>query len=270
MRRYHSWLLALGLMAMTPAAGMAGLFGEKSSKPAKAPATGKNQQVAEQIGAALGAQKFKGFKADVRFERGVAMVSGMTASPRQKAAVTQVVAGVPGVKRVDNRLRVAAPRRPAAQAPRRQAARRPAAPPMRRGAIRQAAGQQGPGQGRVTRVPTSVPRSAIRQVQGQAPAGGPIPSYGAMASPASHAVYDMPNLPSHAWPAYASHPNYSQVSYPKEYSAAAWPYIGPFYPYPQVPLGWRKAQLEWDDGSWKLNFAPRTEKWWWFLDYKKW
>ena len=32
-------------------------------------------------------------------------------------------------------------------------------------------------------------------------------------------------------------------------------YIGPFYPYPQVPLGWRKVTLEWDDG-------------WWFLDFK--
>lgn len=261
MRRYHSWLLALGLMAMTPAAGMAGLFGEKSSEPAKPTATGKNQQVANQIGAALGAQKFKGFKADIRYERGVATISGVSASPRQKAAVTQVVARVPGVKRVDNRLRVAAPRRPAAK---------PVAKTAPRSVIQRTSGEEAPSQGRVTRVPTTVPRSAIRQVQGQAPAGGPIPSYGAMASPASHAVYDMPNMPAHAWPAYASHPNYAQVTYPKEYSAAAWPYIGPFYPYPQVPLGWRKAQLEWDDGFWKLNFEPRTEKWWWFLDYKKW
>lgn len=31
-------------------------------------------------------------------------------------------------------------------------------------------------------------------------------------------------------------------------------YIGPFYPYPQVPLGWREVQQEWDDGSWFLDF----------------
>jgi hypothetical protein len=47
------------------------------------------------------------------------------------------------------------------------------------------------------------------------------------------------------------------VTYPKQYSASAWPYIGPFYPYPQVPLGWRKVQLEWDDGWWWLNFKDR-------------
>ena len=41
----------------------------------------------------------------------------------------------------------------------------------------------------------------------------------------------------------------------QQYSPTAWPYIGPFYPYPQVPLGWRKVTLEWDDG-------------WWFLDFK--
>ena len=80
----------------------------------------------------------------------------------------------------------------------------------------------------------------------------------------------MPNMPEHAWPSYASYPNYSQVSYPKEYSPSAWPYIGPFYPYPQVPLGWRKAQLEWDDGYWNLNFNPRTDRWWWFLNPENW
>ena len=62
------------------------------------------------------------------------------------------------------------------------------------------------------------------------------------------------NLPGYAWPGYAASPNYAAVSYPKQYSPSAWPYIGPFYPYPQVPLGWRKVQLEWDDGWWFLDF----------------
>jgi hypothetical protein len=68
---------------------------------------------------------------------------------------------------------------------------------------------------------------------------------------------DQPNLPNYAWPSYASHPNYAAVTYPTQYSAAAWPYIGPFYPYPQVPLGWRKVTLEWDDGWWWLDFKDR-------------
>ena len=66
------------------------------------------------------------------------------------------------------------------------------------------------------------------------------------------------NLPGYAWPSYASHPNYGAVSYPKQYSPSAWPYIGPFYPYPQVPLGWRRVALEWDDGWWYLDFYDKN------------
>lgn len=69
---------------------------------------------------------------------------------------------------------------------------------------------------------------------------------------------DNPQLPGYAWPAYAAYPNYAAVSYPRQYSASAWPYIGPFYPYPQVPLGWRSVTLEWDDGWWYLDFNDRT------------
>lgn len=86
--------------------------------------------------------------------------------------------------------------------------------------------------------------------------GGPQPAYvpgtGGGVAPAG---YDQPQLPAYAWPSYAPYPNYAALTYPKQYSPTAWPYIGPFYPYPQVPLGWRKVTLEWDDG-------------WWFLDFK--
>ena len=67
--------------------------------------------------------------------------------------------------------------------------------------------------------------------------------------------YDNAQMPGYAWPSYASYPNYAALSYPKQYSPTAWPYIGPFYPYPQVPLGWRKVCLEWDDGWWFLDFS---------------
>ena len=83
-----------------------------------------------------------------------------------------------------------------------------------------------------------------------------------MVAPTSHqgvspARYDQPQMPGYAWPSYASSPNYAGVSYPKQYSASAWPYIGPFYPYPQVPLGWRKVSMDWDDGWWFLDFKDR-------------
>ena len=67
--------------------------------------------------------------------------------------------------------------------------------------------------------------------------------------------YENPQMPNYAWPSYASYPNYAALTYPKQYSPTAWPYIGPFYPYPQVPLGWRKVTLEWDDGWWFLDFS---------------
>jgi hypothetical protein len=69
------------------------------------------------------------------------------------------------------------------------------------------------------------------------------------------ASYDNAQMPGYAWPSYAAYPNYAAVTYPQQYSPTAWPYIGPFYPYPQVPLGWRKVALEWDDGWWFLDFS---------------
>ena len=45
----------------------------------------------------------------------------------------------------------------------------------------------------------------------------------------------MPGQPNYAWPSYAPYPNFSAVGYPTAYPWQAWPNIGPFYPYPEVP-----------------------------------
>ena len=82
--------------------------------------------------------------------------------------------------------------------------------------------------------------------------------------------YSNPNLPQHAWPAYASYPNSAAIQYPKQYSASAWPYIGPFYPYPQVPLGWREVSLQWDDGHWQIDFEKKHKAWYWLYHPKNW
>jgi hypothetical protein len=84
--------------------------------------------------------------------------------------------------------------------------------------------------------------------------GGPAPS-GYVPGGGRGASYDNAQMPGYAWPSYAAYPNYAAVTYPQQYSPSAWPYIGPFYPYPQVPLGWRKVALEWDDGWWFLDFS---------------
>ena len=95
---------------------------------------------------------------------------------------------------------------------------------------------------------TAMPSGAApRPMYNPAAAGGVAPTR-----------YDQPCLPNYAWPSYASYPNYAAVTYPKQYSPTAWPYIGPFYPYPQVPLAWRKVSLEWDDGWWFLDFSSHN------------
>jgi len=89
-----------------------------------------------------------------------------------------------------------------------------------------------------------------------APGGAaPMPQYvSPVAAGAAPMTYNQPYLPNYAWPSYAAYPNYAALTYPRQYSPTAWPYIGPFYPYPQVPLGWRKVSLEWHDGWWFLDF----------------
>lgn len=102
----------------------------------------------------------------------------------------------------------------------------------------------------------------VEQYGGEYVGGGePMPFATAGGAPMSYGQSTMtseaPNLPGYAWPGYAASPNYGAVAYPKQHSASAWPYIGPFYPYPQVPLGWRKVSLEWDDGWWMLDFHDK-------------
>jgi hypothetical protein len=88
--------------------------------------------------------------------------------------------------------------------------------------------------------------------------GAPMPARGmGVGAGAVPMRGDGPNMPNYAWPSYAASPNYAAVQYPTQYSPTAWPYIGPFYPYPQVPLGWRRVSLEWDDGWWWLDFDER-------------
>lgn len=81
--------------------------------------------------------------------------------------------------------------------------------------------------------------------------GGPVPEGPAIPGGGPGVQAGNPN---YAWPSYAPHPNFSAVGYPTVYPWQAWPNIGPFYPYPEVPLDWRAVTLRWDDGLWWLDF----------------
>jgi len=71
-----------------------------------------------------------------------------------------------------------------------------------------------------------------------------------------------PRLPPYAWPTYAPYNNYSRVAYPSEYPYSAFPYIGPMYPFPKVPLGYRAIKLEWEDGHWWYGRTAVNRDWW--------
>jgi hypothetical protein len=98
--------------------------------------------------------------------------------------------------------------------------------------------------------------NAMAYGNGMSPA--PAPTAYVPGGSARAVSYDNAQMPGYAWPSYASYPNYAALTYPQQYSPTAWPYIGPFYPYPQVPLAWRKVSLEWDDGWWFLDFSAHN------------
>jgi hypothetical protein len=93
--------------------------------------------------------------------------------------------------------------------------------------------------------------------------GGPGIEPMPMGAPGMHTP-DMqaPPLPPYAWPTYAPYNNVSRVAYPQSYPYNAFPFIGPYYPFPKVPLGSRKVILEWEDGHWFLGRASTPHDYW--------
>ncbi len=114
MRRYPKWVLTLGIVAVTPGLSAAAFpFGsdtDASSSTATPPKTSRNQKVAEDIAVALKRAQFHGYEIEIEYKDGVATLTGKVSDPRQKVKANQVVGSVPGVRRLDNRLAVIAPR----------------------------------------------------------------------------------------------------------------------------------------------------------------
>ena len=244
---------------------------------------GNDQQIAKTIVEKLSAEKeagnLKGFSIDLKVETdGTVWLTGRVSSEEQRSLALNIAARVKGVKQVVNDLSIE--KAPVKQAftpvahevgtgvnGAEAAAPRPVSAPAQLQPIPvqpvpQQMQQMQPIPYVYARSTTQVPlaygpaRTIAYQGEG-AGAGAPMPISGGGATGMAAARYDHPNMPGYAWPSYASHPNYAAVTYPKQYSPTAWPYIGPFYPYPQVPLGWRRVCLEWDDGWWFLDFNAR-------------
>lgn len=245
-----------------------------------------NQAVAQNIADSLTSAGLNGYDIEIRYKAGVASLVGSVDNPEQAARAHRAASSVPGVQQVLNQLTVnGQPAMPQGRGPM----------PPQQGVMPAGYGMPPQGMGPQGMPPQGMPQQAMRPMQGMPPQGayppgafsgmpvqqaqammqvpgpnGPIPQYGNVQQTGGHHLYNQPNLPNYAWPSYAPYDNSAAVSYPTQYDASAWPYIGPYYPYPQVPLDWRKSTLEWDDGSWSLKFDSRTDRWWWFLNPHNW
>jgi hypothetical protein len=266
MRRFFVGLVVAATTAVVPLWAMAG-----------------NQEVAEQIAAKLrDSGELQGYRVGVKYQDGTAWLSGRVSSDEQLQAAVELVSQAEGVSRVVNELTVSSGASGSGSLKQAAGALGPdqvfqpistdltVANSSGRSSSNRLASAFAPPAVQTAQLagarPIQMPVPGARSIQPMPVAymqqplpaqtmGQPIPQYitpvGGGVAPAR---YDQPHLPSYSWPSYAAYPNYAGLTYPKQYSPTAWPYIGPFYPYPQVPLGWRKVVLEWHDGWWHLDF----------------
>jgi osmotically-inducible protein OsmY len=213
----------------------------------------ESELIAKKVIVGLQKKKHEGlltnFGIDVQVDQRTVWMSGYVKNFEQHALALDVARYIPGVEMVVNDLKIRGP-----------------ALPQQRMIAQQAFGQQllNYQMVPVQYVPVQAIQASNQTPMAFAPArpvnhtlmqqGQPVPMTGNAGVGIAPARFDHPQMPGYAWPSYAPHPNYGAVTYPKQYSPSAWPYIGPFYPYPQVPLGWRRVTLEWDDGWWNLKF----------------
>lgn len=225
-----------------------------------APAVGQadDQRIAEfiknRIQAEQQAGNLRGFNIDMRVEQGTVWFKGHVANETQEMMVLKAgqAAGHLGAVQVVDEIDVQSMAAPVVNA---GPVAMPLMPMPQKSVMvnyQEPVGQLPTVQAAPLGMPTHQ-SSHLQAMQASAPMPLPMAAGGQEMNMAG----GQPNMPGYAWPGYAAYPNYGACTYPTQYSPSAWPYIGPFYPYPQVPLGWRRVELEWDDGWWFLDFHDR-------------
>jgi hypothetical protein len=225
--------MMFGLKRISTAFGLLAVLATAASAQGVAP--NSNQTTADAVAGSLRSSRaLAGHRIEIMARDGVVTLSGTLASPIQKSEALARASRVSGVYGVVDQLQVAGDRsvRPVQYQPELALGHRrrnyDGGAPMYDAAA--------------TQPMTSAPETT----------GGPVPEGPAGMMGATQA--SMPGHPNYAWPSYAPYPNFSAVGYPTAYPWQAWPNIGPFYPYPEVPLDWRAVTLRWDDGIWWLDF----------------
>ena len=216
----------------------------------------QNQHMADAIAERLHTSgRLQGYRVDIRFAAGVAELSGRVANAAQRAELVGIVQALNGVQQVNDLLdvengnfRLTAQDANEFQAP--QPSLVQPQPPAAGGII-----ESGPQPGQGLQAPPYAARMPQEPVSIMPGMGGANPG---MPNPAMQ----QPPLPPYAWPTYAPYNNYSRVGYPTLYPNEAFPFIGPMYPFPKVPLGWRAVTLRWQDGHWFYGKTATGHDWW--------
>lgn len=195
-----------------------------------------NQDLANAVAANLQKIGLRGYTIDISVQNGVVALKGRVADKIQHDEAIRTVLSIPGVKSVADGL---------------LAANFSSIQPVQSVTPSPVIIENGQ--------PATAEPGALPAPHGQ-PIVDPIP----ITQPFGAAPYDLnpPKLPPHAWPTYAPYNNYSRVAYPTQYPLNAFPFIGPFYPFPKVPLGWRSVTLEWQDGHWFMGRNGTKHDYW--------
>jgi hypothetical protein len=234
------------LSTLTAAAGFLVAGQSLAAEPARLPTTtaplSVNQKLADTIAEQLGGIT-ETSELTITAQDGVVTLSGVVRNDAHKHKIIREVELIPGVAMIRDGLSVSAELTPA------QITDAPAAmPPSARQIL--------PSFGPVVQAPTvAIPPGDVNA----SPVIEPVP-----VGPSGIGVAGLaaPPLPPHAWPTYAPYNNLSRVAYPQAYPYNAFPFIGPFYPFPKVPLGWRSVLLEWEDGHWWIGKTQSPHDYW--------
>jgi len=208
-----------------------------TTKTAPAAAPMSNQMLADAVMERIMTSGV-GLGSDVRIntDAGTVTLTGPCQDAAHKQAILNEVRVVPGVKMVRDGLTLSSANSGVMQA--------------------QATGT--PGQ-----LPPAGPYAAMPMTAAYPPGpNGMVPEPAAMGMGTGPAVGFAPPLPPNAWPTYAPYNNVSRVAYPTAYPYNAFPFIGPFYPFPKVPLGWRSVNLTWEDGHWWYGRTSVPHDYW--------
>lgn len=217
--------------------------------PAQASASALNPQLAQAVARALfESGQMSRYQINVIAYGGVVDLLGEVADESQRGVAIRIARSMPGVQMVRDWLQVRID------------------PAMLRaqGMLMQA---QGTGLPLLQPQPLPPPQILDKNPQpGEridglpAPLPEPTPIF--QAPPGPNPAMQPPPMPPYAWPTYAPYNNYSRVAYPLAYPYEQWPFIGPMYPFPRVPLGWRSVSLTWEDGTWWYHRNPTGHDWW--------